>query len=157
MIIAIVPAPSHSSLVAEGPMGERPACLVRWAHRQDYEPQTLADGTVRTFVPDDWRVPDEDELSTNYERALVLFAPGDPKLGMLRAMEAAFGNDAEASTVRYESSVSEGWLSDRNGDTLADWPVVGPPPGMPVLALPAFALAYLLVQRGPGAEVLVIE
>lgn len=151
MIIAIVPAPGHEALVAEGPMGERPALLRGVIDGGWYPPGQL----------NEHRIPDG-------RRALVLHAPGDPKLGMLRAMGAAPGwvcSDAQVHCFRSFDGPCR--AKSRHATGSSEWPLPGSTPdvlGEPNIigtfdhpAARAFALAHLLVQRGIAAEVTVLQ
>lgn len=150
VIIAIVPAPGHEGLVAEGPLEERPAVLRRTV------------GSV-------W-VPENGSNAVGL-RALVLYAPGGPRLGMVRAMEAAGVGPNVRAYRCYDGPARGQWwerpeyYSDRRRETRADWsipehPFMGDPGPVtgdyPHAGAPAYALAHLLHQRGLASEVLVL-
>lgn len=176
MIIAIVPAPGHEALVAEGPsvdgcVPERPMTIdvLRPGSRHP-----CVDGCLMNL----FRVPPldlsglkpGDECPACYDRglvsvpALVLHAPGDPKLGVLRAMEAAEVADGNSVDLCDYGSFSGparlgGVESDADGCDVRVWGVGAEvPEWVAPWSSPgrAFALAHLLVQRGIAAEVIVL-
>lgn len=140
VIIAIIPATGHEGLVAEGPMGERPALLYRCGCGQwGAHPRVGA-------------VCHERKRTV----ALVLHAPGDPKLGMVRLMEALFGDDADE--VAVGSGSGKGRVFWRDGQPYKkhkSWPV--PLLDAGVAARVVHAAAHLAVQRGIATEVLVLS
>jgi hypothetical protein len=144
MIIAIVPSPDHAHLTAEGPLGERPALLYRFR---------LLEGAPWGFTSGD--APP----AADYDVALVLHAPGDPRLGMLRAMEVAFpGTDLDGARVSAWADGSSA-LIDGMGGTLTDWDAPAMPVGVSeqTPAGQSFALAHLLLSLGKAVEVVTLE
>lgn len=154
VIIAIVPAPGHEGLVTEGPMGERPALLYG----------VIGGGWFPPCRLNEHRIPDG-------RRALVLYAPGGPRLGMVRAMEAAGVGPNVRAYRCYDGPARGQWwerpeyYSDRRRETRADWSIPEHPfmgDSDPVIGdyshagAPAYAVAHLLHQIGKGSEVLVL-
>lgn len=152
VIIAIVPAAGHEALVATVPSvlphmafmePERPALLTRCAVCSRWDCVEYAH----------WM-----DDRTDLPRALVLHAPGGPRLGMVRAMEAAgaVGDDAfvGARFGRWGGLVPAVYL-DRVGLLRPVELNVEPPESMQAAPyLFPWALAHLLVQVGKGSEVL---
>ena len=157
VIIAIVPAPGHEGLVAPVPSvlphmafmePERPALLTRCAICSRWDCVEYAH----------W-IDDRVDL----QRALVLYAPGGPKLGMVRAMEAVgfrldgaynWGVDIEDVQHYGKPVMTEAIARTAYGDRFT-WPVPDPD-DLPSVAYTAFAIAHLALQRGLGVEVLVL-
>lgn len=144
VIIAVVPAPGHEHLIAEGPMGERPALLV------------LVDSGL-------WSPMRRGLLSHDGRRALVLHAPGDPRLGMVRLRAALGLNDRRVHTEKDPHRWVGFVLSDRiYGDEVyfpreVVWGLPDDVADIPGSARDAYALAHLAKARGLVAEVLVLE
>ena len=144
VIIAIVPAEGHEGLTADGPMGERPALLLR-----DLGEWLTVD-----------RAAHAPHLYNDCDVALVLHAPGDPKLGMVRAMEAAgaVGNAAFiGARFGYWGGLVPAVYLDRSHNAGSVELNLEPP--RPLRLAPylfPFAVAHLLLQRGIAREVLVL-
>lgn len=149
MIIAVVPAKGHEYLVASAPSvlpdmafmePERPAVLTRCEHC----------GRWDCVEYGHW-ISDRSDLP----RALVLYAPGGPRLGMLRALAAikAGINVWRDRSLRPPKDDVRAVAATHPDTTKV---VVPTPPGLPDGALRAFGLAHLLVQRGIASEVIVL-
>lgn len=131
IIIAIVPAKGHEGLTAEGPEGEMPAtvqhgtCLacyaVRWV-RWLRDPG-CACGNALT------------EIDAS-RAALVLHAPGGPRLGMVRARAVCQGDPTREEIGQFMDALPVGEMSM---DALGIW-----------------CFAHLMRVRGFAAEVLVL-
>lgn len=171
VIIAIVPAPGHEGLVAEGP--SVPGCTPERPMTIDVERPGAAHPCVAGCLMNIFGEPSMDlsslrpgdECPACYGRglvsvtALVLYAPRGPRLGMVRAMEAAaldfvpeltrFGApvDGTGGRVVYLRLASEEAIQVRA------WP---PDSCRDVGPLFAFGVAHLLHQRGLASEVLVL-
>lgn len=152
VIIALVPAVGHESLVADGPRvpgcePERPMLLRRCSCGSWLCP--ALDGALVGGV--------HHPEPAARDLALVLYAPGDPKLGMVRA---------EATVKGFVMAIAEPgprlFCLFLRRDVPVDHPenatsfILNDPPELPESALDAFALAHLLLQRGKGSEVLVL-
>lgn len=96
--------------------------------------------------------------------ALVLHAPGGPKLGMLRAMEAA-GMVADVTAgIAYPDTLDGltagggGWWASYSNERGGQfrWAVPEPPANLG-LAADAWSLAHLLLSRGIASEVVTLE
>jgi hypothetical protein len=154
VIIAIVPHPDHAHLTAEGPRvtgckPERPMTLRRCSCGAWTCP--AFDGVLVAGV--------HHPAPQAYDVALVLHAPGDPRLGMLRAMEVAFpGTDLDGARVSAWADGSSA-LIDGMGGTLTDWDAPAMPVGVSeqTPAGQSFALAHLLLSLGKAVEVVTLE
>lgn len=161
MIIALIPSPGHEYLTAEGPFGERPALLVQ-----------VDSGR--------WEPMRRGLLSHSGTRALVLYAPGEPKLGMVRLREAlemsgeAYGwsvglevpaeNERDTDDILIDHLIGRA-TTERGDDQSWSVPhhplILTPPPGrwrtgVETPEASAYADAHLAHQRGLVAEVLVL-
>ncbi len=105
----------------------------------------------------EWRTVDRaahaPHLYDDEDVALVLHAPGDPKLGMVRAMEAL--RIDEVSTRPPNTGFTDvRWAGCRGWDEVS---VAIAPDDMPFGDLArAWTAAHLLLQRGIAREVLVL-
>ena len=185
VIIALIPSPEHAYLTAEGPFGERPALLARltvgswvgpWKPFPGASPDSAPPGdTARALALGLGTAPVEARAAFNagagvtLDVALVLYAPGEPRLGMVRAMEAA---DLSGLGAAYGDSLAirrdgeNAWkgLRDNERGDLTQWDVPEPPALLGIATdrtdwsqpAAAYALAHRAVQRGVGAEVLVL-
>lgn len=157
VIIAIVPAPGHEGLVAEGPrvLGckpERPMLLRRCSCGSWLCPSW--DGIVVGGL--------HHPALEGHDVALVLYAPGGPRLGMVRAMEALDVEDygwswhADQRRVRQPADPVGATLSRPGSESLSvvvdPWPLSD----RHTPAAYALVLAHLLHQRGLASEVLVL-
>lgn len=166
VIIAIVPAPGHEGLTADGPLvagcrPERPMTIRRCSCGVWGCPSL--DGVVVAGV--------HHATPQTYDVALVLHAPGGPRLGMVRAMEAVgMGKGAYGWSIELRAHPGGKWsgaATTERGDGIGwdlswheDVPVPEPQRGVSAcVSAPhavAYALAHLLLQFGKGSEVLVL-
>lgn len=162
IIIAIIPAPGHEGLVADGPSA--PGCTPE-------RPMLMTEAACGRCGKATWTraccPPSPGGYALRFgprsRRALVIRAPGDPRLGMVRLKDALGLTGRPVHTQKDPHRWVGFVLSDRSyGDDVffpreLAWTIPDDVASVPGEARAAYALTHLATKRGVVAEVLVLE